>query len=102
MVLPPTQENLFGGAQPPSILLSSIKQNKGIEMKGNYNAKHFLKPSLIESQLTNSPDTFNSLSEGFKRIFLDNTGSLKATMGINGAKDLKGPQAIRGNLTSVG
>ena len=63
--------------------------------------KHYLKPSLIESRVTNSPDTFNSLGEGFKRIFLENTGSLKATAGINGAKDVKAPSAIRGNMLST-
>lgn len=60
-----------------------------------------MKPSLIEGRVTSSPDTFNALGEGFKKIFLENNGSLKATAGINRAMDVKGPSAIRGNMGSL-
>ena len=60
-----------------------------------------MKPSLIEGRVTNSPDTFNALGEGFKKIFLENTGSLKATAGINRAMDIKAPSAIRGKMSSL-
>jgi hypothetical protein len=57
-----------------------------------------LKPSLIESRVTDSPDTFNSLGDGFKRLFLDNHGSQQAQMGVLGAKDLKPPMPLRNQL----
>lgn len=49
--------------------------------------------------MTETPDTFNSLGDGFKKLFLDNTASQQASMGIMGAKDLKPPLAIRSNIT---
>lgn len=85
------------GTQSPSILLSSIKQNKGIQRGTPF--QKFLKPSLIESRVTDSPDTFNSLGEGFKKLFLENTGSQQASMGIMGAKDLKPPLPLRNNMS---
>jgi len=58
-------------------------------------AKHFLKPSLIESRVAESPDTFNQLGEGFKKLFLGNTGSSHATIGLQSAKDIKCPTGIQ-------
>jgi hypothetical protein len=64
----PTEANLMGN-QSPSLLLSQKK-------KGDFmQPKHFLKPSLIESRVAESPDTFNQLGEGFKKLFLDNNAS---------------------------
>lgn len=37
--------------------------------------KHLVRPGLIESKITESPDTFAKLGEGFKKIFLDNTNA---------------------------
>ncbi len=37
--------------------------------------KHLVRPGLIESKITESPDTFAKLGEGFKKLFLDNTNA---------------------------
>jgi hypothetical protein len=41
--------------------------------------------------VTQSPDLFNKLGEGFKKLFIDNQASQVSTMGLQSAKDLKNP-----------
>jgi hypothetical protein len=48
-----------------------------------------LKPSLIESRVAESPDTFNKLGDGFKKLFMDNNASQMAAKGIRSTKDIQ-------------
>ena len=50
-----------------------------------------MKPSLIEGRLTDSPETFNQLGEGFKRLFIENPSSQMASMGMSAIKDINNP-----------
>lgn len=54
----------------------------------------FLKPSLIESRVAESPDTFNKLGEGFKKLFLDNNASQMVTRGGLSSQKLIPPPAF--------
>jgi len=49
---------------------------------------------LIEGRLTESPDVFNKLGEGFKKLFIDNPASQMSRMGLMSAKDLNNPSAF--------
>ncbi len=35
----------------------------------------FVKPGMIERRVTDSPDVYNRLGEGFKKLFIDNPAS---------------------------
>ena len=59
-----------------------------------------MKPSLIESRLTESPDVFSKLGEGFKKLFIDNPASQMATRGIQSAKDIVQVSAFNSGQTS--
>lgn len=59
-----------------------------------------MKPSLIESRLTESPDVFSKLGEGFKKLFIDNPSSQMASMGLKSAKDIVNPSAFSSGQTS--
>jgi hypothetical protein len=50
-----------------------------------------VKPRLIESRLTESPDVYSKLGEGFKKLFIDNPASQMATMGLKSAKEISNP-----------
>lgn len=54
------------------MLLSASASAKGIPVRP---FQQFVKPGLIESRVMDSPDTFNRLGEGFKRLFLDTSAA---------------------------
>jgi hypothetical protein len=54
--------------QSNTVLLSASSSAKGIPVRPY---QQFVRPGLIESRVTDSPDTFHGLGEGFKRLFLD-------------------------------
>ena len=50
-------------------------------MKNVAPQRHLVRPGLIEGRVTDSPETFSRLGEGFKKIFIDSTAaSSKASM----------------------
>lgn len=76
----------------PSVLIKASNNAKGVPIRP---FTQLMRPGLIESRVTESPEAFSRLGEGFKRLFVDSSqASSHAAMAFGHAYDGSKPPLL--------